>query len=217
MSITTIYHLNSLSSNHKTNARKRTVTEYLLLFISVPVPPSPPYPVIEGCNGTHTGCVLYFDDNHGIVECSIHRIYPKVDLAINLTSEAHSDIITFYDKEGKITEHGETFTVTLKYNVSVESTSTDQLTLQCMIHDPPYEQLDLTTSFEIHLSRAVKRNEVDDVKKEDNRRKLALLCLLLMLPIAVVIGCVVKRKRVCNRTSPRDTQTGEEVSQYALK
>ncbi|XP_071851662.1 uncharacterized protein [Apostichopus japonicus] len=180
------------------------------------VSPSPPYPVIEGCNGIHTGCVLYFDDNHGIVECSIHRIYPKVDLAISLTSEDNSDLITFYDKEGKITEHEETFTVTLKYTVSVETTSTDQLTLQCTILDPPYEQLDLTTSFEIHLSRAVKRNEVDDVKKEDNRRKWALLCLpvVLIIAVVIVIGCVVKRiysKKQCKTNAQPIARSPEET------
>lgn len=100
-----------------------------VLSLSLQVPPSPPYPVVLGCNNP-LYCLLEIETS-GYLTCSLQRVRPLINLEWRALP-GKKEHITFSDETQKVTSQGETFDVTLTIWYQLTKPSHDIVPVECI-------------------------------------------------------------------------------------
>lgn len=119
----------------------------MILFLSSPVNPTPPYPVVDGCK-LDQFCVLQVY-REGILTCSLLGIRPEAKLFWRTFHNGDSNLISFSNTQTKVTSKGNTMDVVITSNYKVNTNDISRLTLVCDAAKPNIHFPQLSTKLEL--------------------------------------------------------------------
>ncbi|KAJ8050840.1 NLR family CARD domain-containing protein 4 [Holothuria leucospilota] len=182
------------------------------------VNPTPPYPVIKGCNHQQP-CVLEVGYD-GTITCTVQGIRPQVQLDWVTLNEKDSFLIDFENHRFSSVPNGDLFDISISSTYLITDKSITRMTLVCSISGS--DIWDTIMEFDLHFV-----TDDNTAKSDASKKKLLLLLLVVIVPLALVVlfGYCILRKVLRLRKGKRkkkeqsipsavDYETEEMLSNY---
>lgn len=183
--------------------------------IIVYVPPSPPYPVVLGCNNPFY-CLLEIETS-GYLTCSLQRVRPLINLEWRALP-GKKEHITFSDEAQTITSHGETFDVTLTVWYQLTKTSHDTVPLECISAGEHKELNTLVARVDLMPLSVNRTTDHPTTSRgtEQDRKWFIYLGVFVTIIIAVVALTMVRIKGKQRRRRRRKKEENKDETKRIL-
>lgn len=119
--------------------------------VIVHVPPSPPHPVVDGCE--HQDPCILEKQYEDYLTCRLLGIRPAVKLEWNVFPTHLSSKITFSNEFREILPKGNAFDVTITSKYHVNDASQERLTIECKVSTTDETPFNLATNFDLYFLR----------------------------------------------------------------